>query len=150
MKTIAECLGENVKRLRQERDLTQGEFAKRAKLSISFLQNIESGKKWVGPKTITTLAKSLKVSETDLFRDCSAKVNPEPKDILLVLCRSFGFSLDESAIASLKVRNPPSNYSALYDSMPEHICVELTALCQKPKWDWEKFRKQAKTSFKTG
>lgn len=144
MKPISECLGGNVKRLRQERDLTQQEFAARAKLSISFLQNIEAGTKWAGPKTINTLAKALKVSETELFKDCEEKPKPEPREILLVLCRSFGFSLDEQAISSLKVRNPPSAYAALYDAMPDHICVELTALCQEPKWDWEKFRKKIK------
>ncbi|MGE3262025.1 MAG: helix-turn-helix domain-containing protein [Bacteriovoracia bacterium] len=142
MKTVSECLGENIKRLRQERDLTQGEFAKRAKLSTSFLQNIEAGKKWVGPETITTLAKTLKVSESELFRDCAEKVSPDPKEILLVICRAFGFSLDQAAIATLKIRNPPATYMALYDSMPDEICLELTALCQQPKWDWEKFRKR--------
>ena len=144
MKTASECFGENLKRLRIERDLTQAEFASRAGLSISFLQNLEKGKKWAGPKTISMISRALKVREPELFQDCASAPDPDPKYVLSLICKSLGFELSEEAIQSLKIRNPPSAYSVLYESMPDSICVELTELCQRPGWSWNRFHAKMK------
>lgn len=141
MKSISQCFGENVRRLRLEQDLTQEDFAKKAGLSISFLQNIEYGKKWAAPKTVKTLANALRVEESELFRDCAKKVtDPDPKDILLMISRAFGIAIPEQVFGSLKCRNPPYRYAALHDHMPHEISMQLLELCQRKDWDWEKFR----------
>jgi transcriptional regulator with XRE-family HTH domain len=137
-------VGEHIKRLRQERGYTQQTFAKRAKISQSFLQSIEQGKRWVGPKTITALARPLKVSESELFRDCAEKTRPDPKDILLLVGQAFGVIVDEKLVAAFRVRTPPHLYAALYDRMPDEIFHEFSAACQQPHWDWEKFRRKIK------
>jgi transcriptional regulator with XRE-family HTH domain len=142
MKTVSECIGENLRRLRQERDLTQEAFAKKAGLSLSFLQTIEHGKKWAGPKTITAIAKALNVAESDLFQDCEKQPEPDPKQMLLMMCRAFGINITDEAIAALKVRKPFTAYIALYDSMPDQVCLRLTELSQQPGWDWESFTKK--------
>jgi transcriptional regulator with XRE-family HTH domain len=95
MKKISECLGENIKRLRKERKLTQIEFAQRANLSISFLQNIESGKRWVSPKTVTVLARALKVSESELFWDFDHKPSAIDSQAVLTLLSK---TLDASSL----------------------------------------------------
>lgn len=146
MKTITECLGENIKRLRVERGYTQEEFAKKAKLSGSFLQSIEQGKKWVGPKTINALARSLKVTESELFHDCARRPQPDHKEILFVIGRALGIQIEEKVFTAFKVRTPPFTYAALYESMPDEVFVELTRLCRDPKWDWERFRKRLRSS----
>lgn len=142
MKSVAECLGENLKRLRQERELTQESFAKRAKISQSFLQSIEGGHRWVGPKTIQALAKALKVSESELFHDCDALPAPDAKEILLVICRAFGYSIDPASLQSLKLRTPSPAQLRLIETMPYEICEELAKLSRQPSWDWDKFRRR--------
>jgi transcriptional regulator with XRE-family HTH domain len=141
MKSISQCFGENVRRLRTEQGFTQEEFSKKAGLSISFLQNIEYGKKWAAPKTIKILANALKVSESDLFKDCSKKsAEPHPKDVLLMIGRAFGVIIPEELAAGLKVKNPPYAYASLHEQMPHEITTQLMNLCQSKDWDWEKFR----------
>lgn len=140
MKPIAVCFSENLRRLRAERGFTQEEFAKKAGLSLSFLQNIEYGKKWTTPKTVKALANALRVSESELFRDCGESAEPDVKEILLFVARSFGIQLGDELKGSLTVRNPPYVYAALHEKMPHEIGMELTRLCQSKSWDWEKFR----------
>jgi transcriptional regulator with XRE-family HTH domain len=152
-KKISECLGENLRRLRVSRDLTQEDFAKLSGLSISFLQNIEYGKKWVGPNTIATLATSLDVTETELFRDCTSTnidpaPQPDPKEILLLVTRVLGITLPATALPRAKLRKSFSAYYALYDTMPEDIGLELTRRCQEPEWDWEYFRQSLSSGGK--
>jgi transcriptional regulator with XRE-family HTH domain len=142
MRSISQCFGENVRRLRLERDYTQEEFAKETGLSISFLQNIEYGKKWATPKTIRLLANTLRVSESELFRDCSQPSHPEPKEILLMIGRAFGILITEDLVTSLKTRVPPYRYTPLLNNMPPEITHELMERCQQKDWDWEEFRKR--------
>lgn len=143
-KTAAECFGENIRRLREERGLTQEAFSARAGLSLGFFQQVERGKKWVGPKTITAIARALLVYESDLFRDCDRDPEPDVKLLLSQFCRALGIELPAGAIEAATVRLPPAAYAQLYDSMPDVICLELTELSQRPGWDWERFRKGLK------
>ena len=142
MKSAAACLGENLKRLRLQQGFTQENFAKKAKVSISFLQNIEKGTKWVGPKTIAALARTLRVPESELFRDCGREsaTDLDAKQILLQLSRALGLPLEEAIVMKLKDRHPPAAYYPLYEAMPHEICIELIGLCTQPNWDWERFR----------
>lgn len=142
MKSISQCFGENVRRLRMERGFTQDEFAKKAGLSISFLQNIEYGKKWAAPNTIRALANALRVAEPELFRDCSVKTEPEPKEVLLMIGRAFGILITEDIAASLKVKTPPYAYASLHERMPHDISAQLMMLCESKDWDWNKFRER--------
>jgi transcriptional regulator with XRE-family HTH domain len=137
MRAAAECLGENVKRLRLERGFTQQELSKRAKVSLSFLQNIETGKKWAGPKTLAALSRALKVSESELFADCLARPSLDGKEVLAMLARMLGVVMDEAMIAGLRTRPSPFH---LVEMIPEDICSELIVLCREPGWDWEGFR----------
>lgn len=139
MKKITDCLGENIRRLRLERGLTQAELAQEAGVSTGFLHNIEGGKRWVGPKTIALLARTLKVPEPDLFTDCDARAAIDPKDVLRLMCEAFGIQMSPEQIRALKVRAPYSFYSTLNSSMPAEVCAELTRLCQSPDWDWQAF-----------
>ena len=143
MKSVSQCLGENLKRLRRERGLTQGAFAQAAGLSMSFLQNLERGKKWVGPKTVNVLARTLRVSEAELFRDCEHQAKaPDPKYILLMMGRALGLELTEEMVGAIEVRATPTPRFMIYELMPDHVCHELAELCRRPGWDWESFRKR--------
>lgn len=144
MKTVSECLGENLKRLRRERNLTQGEFAAKAGVSLSFVQNLEKGKKWAGPRTISTLARALGVSEAQLFEDCDRSRELDPKQILLMMGKALGVGITAEMLRGLEVRTSSTTHFTLYEVMPDTICRELADLCRQPGWDWEQFRRRMK------
>lgn len=144
MRSISQCFGQNIRRLRLEQDLTQEEFAKKAGLSISFVQNIEYGKKWVAPKTVALLADALHVAESELFRDCAEPpAEPDPKDILLKVARALGFRLDERSLAKVNAGQASTYlFAELHERMPHDVGLELMERCQRDDWDWDEFRKK--------
>lgn len=110
METITKCLATNIKELRRIRGLTQTELADRAKISLIFLQGIESERKWISPSTIKSLADALQVHESKLFENCFEK----------------------------EVTNNRSQ--SRFAHIPEDILVALTTTCRHPQWKWEVFR----------
>ncbi len=122
MQSIAEIFGKNVRRLRQERNLTQSTLASQAGLSLTFLQNIEAGRRWVGTESIAELARCLEVSECDLFQPPAAAgskasrakaappgarakartPHPEPKEVLVLIGRALGYDVPDSLLKTLK------------------------------------------------
>jgi transcriptional regulator with XRE-family HTH domain len=68
MKEEAKKLGENIKKLRIEKDISQIEFARILGVDRSFVSNIENGKNNPTLSTITSLAKALGVSTNELLK----------------------------------------------------------------------------------
>ena len=68
MKDDAKKLGENLKKIRMSKDITQIEIAKTLGVDRSFVSNIENGKNNPTLSTITNLANALKVPVEDLFK----------------------------------------------------------------------------------
>jgi transcriptional regulator with XRE-family HTH domain len=66
-KEICMLLGQAVKRLRGWNKWTQEFLAEKLEISSNFLSNIENGKAWVSPKTISKLALIFKVEPHELF-----------------------------------------------------------------------------------
>ena len=64
----AKKLGENLKKIRLEKHVTQTEVANALGADRSFVSNIENGKTNPTLSTIASLAKTLQVSIQDLFR----------------------------------------------------------------------------------
>lgn len=69
MKDDAKKLGENLKKIRTSKNITQTEFAEKLGVDKSFVSNIENGKTNPTLSTITNLAKVLKVSTNELFNN---------------------------------------------------------------------------------
>jgi len=61
-------LGNNLKLIRTEKDITQIEIAKRLNVDRSFISNIENGKSNSTLSTITNLAKVLEVPTSELLK----------------------------------------------------------------------------------
>lgn len=59
-------LGDQIRRLRQEKGISLRELARRAEISPSFLSEIENGKNFPSSETINTIASRLKVSVASL------------------------------------------------------------------------------------
>lgn len=114
MDNITKCLANNIKKLRKENDLTQGELADRAGISLVFIQGIESERKWISPNTVTAIANALGVAESKLFENCLDKVFPHEMKIN---------------------RQKPQ-----LDHVPDDVFYALLTVCRHPEWKWETFR----------
>ncbi|MFO0718784.1 MAG: helix-turn-helix transcriptional regulator [Candidatus Paceibacterota bacterium] len=68
MKDGAKKLGENLKKIRTKKNITQTELAKTLGVDKSFVSNIENGKTNPTLSTITNLAQTLGVSTNELLK----------------------------------------------------------------------------------
>lgn len=68
MKDDAKKLGENLKKIRTKKNITQTELAETLCVDKSFVSNIENGKTNPTLATITSLAKALSVSTNELLK----------------------------------------------------------------------------------
>jgi len=67
-KELKEKVGKNIKFYRFRKQLSQTELAEKAKISVTFLSNIERGNNFPLAKTLCNLAKALDVEVWSLFR----------------------------------------------------------------------------------
>jgi len=58
----------NIKRFRNRLGLSQLHLALELGISTTFLSDIETGRKWVSAKTLTQIAKALKIEVYELFK----------------------------------------------------------------------------------
>lgn len=68
MKEYSKRLGENLKRIRVKKGITQTEIAKRLAVDKSFVSNIENGKTNPTLSTITNLANALDIPVNELLK----------------------------------------------------------------------------------
>lgn len=68
MKSESEKLGENLKRIRNTKGISQGDIARSLKVSRGFISNIENGKTNPTLATIARLAKAIDVSIERLIK----------------------------------------------------------------------------------
>ncbi|MFA7614609.1 MAG: helix-turn-helix transcriptional regulator [Candidatus Caldatribacteriota bacterium] len=68
MKDDAKKLGENLRKIRTKKDITQTGLAEALGVDKSFISNIENGKTNPTLSTITNLAQALNVSANELLK----------------------------------------------------------------------------------
>jgi transcriptional regulator with XRE-family HTH domain len=68
MKSEAQKLGRNLKRIRTAKSISQGDIARALKVARSFVSNLENGKRNPTLATITKLAKAVGVSVGELMK----------------------------------------------------------------------------------
>ena len=66
-KEVRQILAQSIKRLRENRAMSQEELAFTAGISIPFLSDIERGNKWPSPETVAKIATALKIEVFELF-----------------------------------------------------------------------------------
>lgn len=64
---VKELLGFNLKRIRKQKNISQGELAEKVNLAFTFISDIENGKKWVSAETIEKFSKVLDVEIYQFF-----------------------------------------------------------------------------------
>ena len=68
MKSESQKLGQNLKRIRTEKGISQGQIARTLKTDKGFVSNIENGKTNPTLATIAKLAKAVSVSVNELLK----------------------------------------------------------------------------------
>jgi transcriptional regulator with XRE-family HTH domain len=68
MSNEAQRLGRNLKRIRTQKGITQGDIVRALKMDRAFVSNIENGKTNPTLATITKLAKAVGVSVDELLK----------------------------------------------------------------------------------
>ncbi len=64
--TVSKRLGENMRKIREEKNMTQGDICRALNLDRAHVSNIENGKQNPTLDTIEKIAKALKVSIKEL------------------------------------------------------------------------------------
>lgn len=68
MKSESRRLGENLKRIRTEKDISQGDIARKLVVDRGFISTIENGKTNPTLATITKLAEAVGVTTNELLK----------------------------------------------------------------------------------
>ncbi len=68
MNKSSKKLGENIKKIRLAKGMTQGDLCRRLEVDRAYMSNIESGKKNPTLSTIENIAKALNVSVDELLK----------------------------------------------------------------------------------
>ena len=103
-KELRAIFGKNVRIYRNRRNWSQSDLAEHANISINFLGDIERGKKWPHPETLTKLADALEIKVFELFMEENTAVNLENqtlmnrfvKDVSLAINKSLSLSVNQS------------------------------------------------------
>jgi transcriptional regulator with XRE-family HTH domain len=67
-KELYKLFGANIKSCRTRSGWSQAELAERINLSVNFLSDVETGKKWVSPATMLKLADIFHLEVYELFK----------------------------------------------------------------------------------
>jgi transcriptional regulator with XRE-family HTH domain len=92
----------DIKRHRQNRNLSQAELAEKLNISVNFLCNIENGNRWISSQTLVKFASALSVEPYELFKSAEEL----PFDVPLILNKC----LDEAVIAVTQTLNQIRGY----------------------------------------
>jgi len=68
MQDISKKLGENLRKIRLKKKMSQGDIAKILKVDRGYISKIENGKKNLTLKTVVKLAKVLSISPDQLLK----------------------------------------------------------------------------------
>ena len=112
-KEIRATFGQNIRIFRSRRNWSQADLAEFAGISINFLSDIERGKKWPHPDTLSKLADALEINVFELFLEENMNTSLDNKllmrrfvkDVSLNLNKSLSMSINQSIKTVLKQHN---------------------------------------------
>jgi len=68
MNTPSKKFGKNIKRIRQQKKMSQGDICRALSLDRAYVSNVEAGKSNPTLSTIEKIAKALRVSSSELLK----------------------------------------------------------------------------------
>jgi transcriptional regulator with XRE-family HTH domain len=103
-KELRAIFGTNVRIYRNRRNWSRADLAEYANISMNFLGDIERGKKWPHPETLTKLADALEIRVFELFMEEDSEINPKTtklmnrfiKDVSLTINKTLSLSVSQS------------------------------------------------------
>lgn len=84
---LKEIYGKNIKRLREEKRLTQEKFAESAGISEKYLSTIETGRNFGSLETIVSLSNALQVEPFELFLPQNKNMSYDSRRTKLLVTR---------------------------------------------------------------
>ena len=100
-KELRGIFGRNVKIYRNRRNWSQADLAESANISINFLGDIERGKKWPHPDTLSKLADALEIKVYELFMEEDISISPENKAIMSRFVKDVSLTINKSMSLSI-------------------------------------------------
>jgi len=97
-KEIRTIFGQNIKNIRSRYNWSQGDLAENADISINFLGDIERGKKWPSPETLSKISKALEVDVHELFVTKKASVSHDNNTIIEKFLKDAALAYSKSFI----------------------------------------------------
>jgi transcriptional regulator with XRE-family HTH domain len=94
-------LGKNLRHYRSHRKWSQADLAEQADISVTFLCEIERGKKWPYPDTLSNLAKALDIGVHELFMDDEKAADTGVKELMGRFVKDVSLTLNKSVSLSL-------------------------------------------------
>ena len=141
---IRTTLGKNIKLLRNRRSWSQSDLAESAGISINYLGEIERGRKWPHPETLSNLIKALDIKAFELFHeegmeiplDAEVIMNRFLKDISSTINKSIQLTLGQSIDNFKKLynmENPTGTYEVPPKDQLHEYAAEETANSRRKK-----------------
>ena len=100
-KELRMLFGKNVKIYRNRRNWSQADLAEYANISINFIGDIERGKKWPHPETLTKLADALEVRIFELFIEEDNDLNLETKNLMNRFIKDVSLTVNKAMSLSV-------------------------------------------------
>jgi len=100
-KELRALFGKNVRTYRNRRNWSQADLAEYADISINFLGDIERGKKWPHPETLTKLADALEIRVFELFVEEDNDFNPKTKDLMNRFIKDVSLTINKTMSLSV-------------------------------------------------
>jgi transcriptional regulator with XRE-family HTH domain len=98
---VRATLGQNLKAFRNRRSWSQADLAEYANISINFLGDIERGKKWPHPETLSKLAEALDIGIFQLFMEEEQPLNANSKVLMSRLIQDVSLTIEKSLSLSV-------------------------------------------------
>ena len=92
---LRKTVAENIRKYRKLNNLTQMALAEKANISVGYLCDLESGKKWGTPETVSKLSAALCIQPFQLFITDVAISNFPPSPDLLQLYNNLKQGIDK-------------------------------------------------------
>ena len=109
---VRDILAGNIKRLRENRRLSQADLAFEAGISIPFLSDIERGNKWPSPETVAKIASALQIALFELFIPADMK----PLDNSVLISLFFNEITEAQTVAARSVLEKYVRFSSVAES----------------------------------